>query len=324
MSVTARKKKKPNSIVKEPTLVKPGAKLRQQPKYRSFRLHKRIKHPGKRLPNWWVLLKKSLNLMIVNKRQIAMFGLVYGLLNILLVRGFASSIDIVGLQESLGTIVGEESAGLVGGFTAFGLLLDASLQGSGEAAQIYQFLLLVIASLALIWMYRQQQAGNTVTMKMAFYRGMYPFIPFVLVMLVIGIQFIPALLGNFLLTTVISGGLAVGALEQIMWFLFFAMTLLLSLYMITSSSIALYIVTLPEMTPMIALRQARELVRYRRFSILIRSFAILLVILALLFVIVLPIIFIAPALAEWIFFAVTVLGIPLTHGYMFSLYRELL
>jgi K+-sensing histidine kinase KdpD len=134
---------------------------------------------------------------------------------------------------------------------------------------------------------------------------------------------IPALIGNFFFTTVINGGLAVGGLEQVMWLLFFISTLILSLYIISSSSIALYIVTLPEMTPLTALRQARELVRYRRFSILIRAFAVFLVIIALLFVIVLPVIFVAPILAEWMFFAITVLIVPLVHGYMFSLYREL-
>jgi hypothetical protein len=83
-------------------------------------------------------------------------------------------------------------------------------------------------------------------------------------------------------------------------------------------------VTLPEMTPMIALKQARELVRYRRFSVLLRAIAIILIIFAILFVIVFPIIFFVPTLAEWMFFAITVLAVPLVNGYMFSLYRELL
>jgi hypothetical protein len=321
---TATKKSGSSSIVKEPTILKKGAKLRQKPKYKSFRLHKSIKHYKKKLPSWWVLLKKSWLLMIANKKQIVFFALVYGFLNLLLVRGFASQIDINGLQDTFGAIVGEESVGLASGFTAFGILLASSSQGTGDIAQVYQLFLLVVASLALIWLYRQQQAGNKVTIKMAFYRGMYPLVPFILVLLVIGLQLIPALIGNFLFMTVINGGLAVGGLEQTMWLLFFVTTLLLSFYMISSSSIALYVVTLPEMTPMIALRQARELVRYRRFSVLLRIIAIMLIIFALLFVIVLPIIFIAPLLAEWMFFAITVLTIPLVNGYMFSLYRELL
>lgn len=319
-----KKTKNPKTIVKEPKISKPDAKARKKPNYKSFKLHKSIKHPGPKLPSWWQLLKKSWALMIANKKAILIFVIVYGLLNLLLVRGLSSTVDIEGLKESFDQIVGDESSGLATGFTAFGVLINASTQGSSEIAQVYQTFLLIIASLALIWLFRQQQAGNSVTMKMAFYRGMYPLIPFTLILMVIGLQLIPALIGNFLFTTVMSGGLAVGGLEQTLWLLFFVMTLLLSLYMITSSSIALYVVTLPEMTPMIALRKARELVKYRRFAVLLRAFAIIIVILALLFVIVLPIIFIAPALAEWMFYAITVLVIPLVHGYMFSLYRELL
>jgi len=318
------RKTQKSTIVKEPKISKPGSKTRQKPKYKSFRLHKSIKYQGPKLPSWWHLLKKSWALMKANKKAIAVFAIVYGLLNLLLVRGFSSPVNIGELQDSFGAIVGEDSAGLASGFTAFGLLINASTQGTGQVAQVYQTFLIIFASLALIRLYRQQQAGNKVTMKMAFYRGMYPLIPFILVILVIGLQLIPALIGNFLFTTVIDGGLAVGGVEQTMWLLFFITTLLLSLYMISSSSIALYVVTLPEMTPMIALRQARELVRYRRFAVLLRAIAIILVIFALLFIVVLPVIFIAPVLAEWMFFAITVLGIPLVHGYMFSLYRELL
>lgn len=320
----ATKTHKSKTIVKQPKELKPGAKQRKKPKYKTFRLHKRIKHHAPPLPSWWILLKKSWALMKANKKQIAVFAAVYGFLNLLLVRGFSSPVDIEGLQESFREVIGEDSAGLAAGFTAFGLLINASTQGSSEVAQVYQTFLLVIASLALIWLYRQQQAGNLVSMKLAFYRGMYPFIPFILVLLVIGLQLLPALIGNFLFSTVISAGLAVSGLEQILWLLFYITTLLLSLYMVSSSAIALYVVTLPEMTPMVALRQARELVRYRRFSVLRKSIAIILVIFALLVVVVLPVIFIAPVLAEWMFFAVTVLGIPLVIGYMFSLYRELL
>lgn len=320
----ANTRKTQKTIVKEPKIAKPGSKSRKKPVYKTFRMHKRIKHHGPKLPNWWVLLQKAWALILANKKAIAIFVVVYGFLNLLLVRGFSSTVDVDGLKESFGSIIGDDSSGFAGGFTAFGLLINASAQGSSEIAQVYQMFLLIIASLALVWLFRQQQAGNKATMKMAFYRGMYPLIPFILVLIVIGLQMIPALIGNFLFTTVIDGGLAINGLEQVMWLLFFVTTLLLSLYMISSSSIALYIVTLPEMTPMVALRQARELVRYRRFSILLRAAALALVIFAILFVIVLPIIFIAPTLAEWMFFLITVISIPLVHGYMFSLYRELL
>ncbi len=319
----AKNKDKP-AVVKMPKEQKPNSRVRRKPKYKSFRLHRRIKHHEPPLPSWRKLLIKSLRLIAANKKAIFVFFVVYGILNLILVRGFSSPIDIEGLKESFRSIVGEDTAGLASGFTAFGLLVNASTKGTGEAAQVYQTFLMIFAGLSLIWLYRQQQAGNKVTMKMAFYRGMYPFVPFTLVLIVIGLQFIPALVGNFLFATVINSGLAVGAFENIIWLLLLLSTSLLSLYMVSSSAIALYVVTLPEMTPMIALRQARELVRFRRFSILRKVAAIIIVIFLLLTVVVLPVIFFAPTLAEWMFFSITVLGLPLVVGYMFSLYRELL
>lgn len=313
-----------SKIVKLPKILSEDAKSRKKPQYKSFRLHKSIKHHTDSIPNWWQLLKKSSYLIIANKKAIFIFFIVYGLLNLLLVRGFASAFNIGELRESFKQLGLEETSVLASGFTAFGLLLNGATQGTSEVSQMYQAILVVVSSLAIIWLYRQQQGGNKVTIKMAFYRGMYPLIPFILVLVVIGLQMIPALIGNFLFSTVTAGGLAVGALEQTVWLLLFLSTLLLSLYMISSSCIALYLVTLPEMTPMTALKQARELVRYRRFSVLRKLIAIILVVISLLFIIVLPVIFIAPALAEWLFFSITVLGIPLVNGYLFSLYRELL
>ncbi len=320
----AKTKKTPKKIVKEPEIKGPNSKSRKTPQYRSFRLHHRIKHPGKPIASWWVLFKKSLALISANKKQIAIFTAVYGLFSLVFVRGFGSSINSGNIEDSLASIVDEETSVLADGFTDFALLINGTATGSGELAQMYQAILLIISILALIWLYRQQQAGNSVTMKTAFYRGMYPLIPFVLVLFVVGLQLIPALIGNFLFAAVIQGGLAVGGLEQVLWFLFFGSTILLSLYMLSSSVMALYIVTLPEMTPMTALRQARELVRHRRFSVLRKSLAAILIMIALLFIIVLPIIFVAPIVAEWIFFLITILAVPFTVGYMFCLYRELL
>jgi hypothetical protein len=320
----AKTKSTPKAIVKQPDIKKPNAKERKKPKYKSFRYQKKIKHQGKPIASWWVLFKKSLSLIKANKKQLIIFIVVYGLINLLFVRGFGSILNSNGFEDSISAILGEETSTLANGFTNFGLLISESASGSGEMSKIYQTILLIISLLAIIWLYRQQQAGNSVTMKMAFYRGMYPLVPFLLILLVIGLQLIPAIIGNFLFNAVMQGGLAVGSLEQVLWFLFFVSTLLLSLYMLSSSLMALFIVTLPEMTPMVALRQARELVRYRRFSVMRKSIAVLLIILVLLIVFILPIIFIAPVVAEWLYFLLTILAVPFVVGYMFCLYRELL
>lgn len=321
---TKKAESKP-AIVKKPHISdRPNARLRKKPNYKSFRLHKRIKHHGPKLPSWSVLVKKSLLLMRANWRQIVAFSIVYGILNMIFVRGFDGTVDVSELKQSLSDLFGVDYTPLITGFTIFGLLTESTLQAPSETAQIYQSFLLVFASLSIIWLYRQQQAGNKVSMKMAFYRGMYPFVPFVLVLTVIGLQMLPGIIGNFVYLAVVEGGFAVNAAEQFVWLLLYISMLLLSLYMVSGSFIALYVVTLPDMTPMSALAETRALVRFRRSALLGRALALFLVIVMFFVVLILPIIFFAPALADWIFFISTVLAIPFVHGYVFSLYRELL
>ena len=73
-----------------------------------------------------------------------------------------------------------------------------------------------------------------------------------------------------------------------------------------------------------ALRSARQLVRYRRWTIM-RKFIFLPV--AVLFigaVLIIPLIIYATPLAEWTFFALTMLALAVIHSYVYNLYRELL
>lgn len=317
------KTRKQKSIVKQPKITPKDAKLRKKPQYKSFRLHKRIKHPGPKLPNWWTIFLKSLRLLRANIKPLLLFLLLYSVITIILVRGIAPLVDIEGLKESYEEF-GLEIGGFTLGLTAFGSLLQASTQNVNAVAQLYQMILLIVASLAFIWLFRQQQAGNKVTMKMAFYRGMYPLIPFTLLILLIALQLIPATIGNFLFATVTTNQLVVGFFEQFAWVMLFIFTILLSLYWISSSLIALFVVTLPEMTPMMALREAKELVRYRRVSVLLKIIALIFIIIAALIIIVLPLIFFQPLVAEWVFFALTIIAVPFCVSYLFCLYRELL
>jgi len=184
--------------------------------------------------------------------------------------------------------------------------------------------LVIVASLAIIWALRQVLSGTRPRIRDAYYKGMYPLIPFILVLLVIGLQLLPLLIGSTLFSLVISNGIAVYLVEKLVWALLFAALALLSLYMISSSIFALYIVTLPDMTPLKALRSARQLVRYRRWTILrkILFLPILLVVVAA--VVMLPIIVWLTPLAQWVFFVLTLFAIAAVHSYVYSLYRELL
>jgi len=94
--------------------------------------------------------------------------------------------------------------------------------------------------------------------------------------------------------------------------------------LISASIFALYIVALPEMTPIKALRSASALVKNRRWSVMRKLLWIPLVFSVLAAVIMLPIIVVAAPLAPWVYFVLSILALLALHSYLYTLYRELL
>ncbi len=318
------KKTRSKKVVKQPKIVAKDAKLRKKPKYKSLRLHKRVKHPSQPIPSWWKITKKASKLILVNKKAIGWFILIYSLLYLVFVRGFASPVDIDEIRNNFDGVLTDDASSLATNFTFFSLMVSSTTSAAGEISGLYQMIFIITSALALIWLFRQQQAGNKVTIKEAFYRGMYPLVPFVIIVIVLALQTIPASIGNYLFTTVTSTGLAINFLEQFVWLLLFISLLLLTLYLISSSLIALFVVTLPDMTPKIALSKAKELVSFRRFSVMRKVIALIILVVFIYIVIVFPMIFLSADLAQFVFFFLTVVVVPFAVAYLFVLYRELL
>lgn len=303
-------------VAKEPRRLKSA-------NYKSFRLTKRIKHPVK-LPSVWRLAKVASLTLWENRGLFISIVLLYGLLNLLLVQGLASGTDVGSLKHSLNQVFTGNWGSIASAATVFVVLVGSAGNGSSQTAGAYQVILAVVTSLAVIWALRQVLAGKHLRARDAYYRGVYPLVPFVLVLVVIGLQLIPFLIGAMLYSAVITGGIAVYLIEKVLWALLFITLALLSLYMVASSLFALYIVTLPDMTPMKALRSARELVRYRRWTVLRKILALPFILLIAAAVIMVPIIIWLTPLSQWVFFLLTMVALVAVHAYMYTLYRELL
>lgn len=251
--------------------------------------------------------------------------LVYGVLNILLVRGLGNGLNLPEIKASLQEAVGGDIGNAETGVALFALLVGSGSQTAADpSSALYQPILLLIVSLALIWALRQLYAGKETGARDAFYKGMYPLIPFLLVLMVISLQFLPMLLGGLIFNTVTSGGIAVTAIEQVLWGLLFFLLVVLSIYMVSSSAFALYIVTLPNMTPLKALRSARQLVLNRRWGVMRKVLFLPAMLLLLSVVLLMPLILFATPLAEAAFFVFSMIAIALVHSYMYALYRALL
>lgn len=307
------------SANKKPTV----RKLKVEP-YRSLRLQSKIKHQAASLPPARRLLKTSMQMLLKRWKLFGGIVGIYILLTILMVQGMGVNTGLDELKSSLQEVFSGRSSSLLTGLTIFGYLLSSSGSSSGDVASLYQSILLVIVSLATVWALRQVQAGHKASVADAFYKGMYPLIPFVLVLMVIGLQLLPLVFGNWLYGIVINGGIAITTAEKGLWMVFTALLALLSLYMLSSSLFAIYISTLPEMRPIKALRSARELVRNRRWLVMRR--VILLPILLMIFgaVIMVPAIIIITPIASWLFLVLSMMSLVVVHAYMYNLYRELL
>lgn len=295
----------------------------KRPTYTSFRLSKPLKHPVSKIMSSRALLRQAFSLLGKYKSLFVGIAAVFGVVQLLLVQGVLAA-DFTLIVEYVQGALQQDTVGVTGGLTLFAYLLSSSMEGVSAEGGVYQSILLVIFTLALVWALRNTMAGTKVRVRDAYYKGMYPLIPFILVFLVVLLQLLPLLVGAWLYETMISAGVAVTIIEQLFWLIIAGLFALLTFYMLCSSIIALYIVMLPDMTPMKALRSARELVQYRRLKVFWRL--VVLAISSLLFValFVLPTIVFATALAPWVFYISSVAVIVVVHSYLYSLYRELL
>jgi len=320
----ARKKATPAPAASSSTENKP--RRLKVPKYKSFALQKRIKRPAPApLPGSFQLFRTALGTLKRNWKLFVSVALIFGFFNLVLVTGF-TVVDLRQAKESFGDALHGQLLGqLTSGVSLFLYMLgSAGDTSSSPAAGVYRLVLGIILSLALIWMLRQLYAGNKVRLRDAFYQGMYPLIPFVLVLLVLGLQLIPTAAGIVLYSTVMANGIAISVVEQILWSLILVLLMLWSIYMLCSSLFALFIVSLPNMMPMAALRSARQLVLHRRWTLVRKVFFLPVALLVVTAVIMTPLVLFATAVAPWVFLVLSTLFLPIIYSYLYALYRSLL
>jgi hypothetical protein len=302
-----------------------GPRRLQAGKYRSFHLSKRIKaKPRHNVPGAFRLLGRSLRVLKRHWKLFLGIALIYGILNMVLVRGFSAGTDLATVKSTFRSALGSGLGSFGSSVTVFVYLLGTTGNTTSAAANAYQIMLAIIVSLALIWTLREAYAGHKTRIRDGFYRGMHPLVTFLLVLAVVALESAPMLVGMFLFLTVMNNGIAVGGLEQALWTMILLVLTLISLYMVTASLFALYIVALPDATPVQSLRAAAKLVRFRRWLIMRKIVFLPLALLVLAGIVMVPIILIVPAAAPWAFFVVSMLLLPVIHSYMYALYRALL
>jgi hypothetical protein len=276
-----------------------------------------ITAPPPPLPNVLMLTKQSATMLWLHKKLFVGILVLYGLLNVLLASSISNGLDVAALRN-------QYADKFVGSIATFAQLIGNSSSSSGQAAGAYQLVLFVIISLALIWTLRQVHAGESVRIRDAFYRSMYPFIPFVLIILLIGVELLPLIIGTTVYQIVVANGIAASGLEVTVWGLGALGLALLSLYLLVPTVLALFIVTLPNMTPVPALRLAGKLARARRWTVLRKMLFLPLLLLVCISVVLLPVILVAPIAAQYVLLLLGCVSIAVAYSYVYLLYRGLM
>jgi hypothetical protein len=189
----------------------------------------------------------------------------------------------------------------------------------------YSGIITVIATLATIRLVRHADSNDYRGIRDAYYNGMAQLVPFLLIVIIFAIQTLPMAAGVFFYDTIINNQLAVTPIEQYIPYALLFVISIPTLFWISSTMMAMYIVTLPGATPLRSLQLSAELVNGRRFLVL-RKIVILFLIVGGLLVFLLwwfnrnswqQAIDITPI----IFYIVVV---PISQIYLFKLYRSLL
>ena len=307
-------KKSKNNSVKTSAIKKTGNKS-----FRGRWRREKPQTPPEKLTGSFRLFADSLSVIRQYWKLFVGITLIYLILSMLLVGGLGS-LDVSELKKTFTEDLGQLSASVA----VFGLLIGSTGSAGSESGAAYQTIVVILVSLATIWSLRQIYAGEKIGIRDAFYKGMFPLVPFVLVLLFLCLTLIPATIGSFIFTAVFGGELAVTLVETLIWSIVVFLLMVASLYLLSTYIFAAYVVTLTDVRPVEAIKTARKLARFRRWSILRKLLFLPVAYVAIGIIVILPLIVFVPVVVQIVFVLLSMLALVFAHTYVYSLYKELL
>lgn len=210
--------------------------------------------------------------------------------------GIMSESNYTQFQDILDQTSAEVAGGDIGNVAKAGLLLISTITTGGlsgdssEAATVFGVIIFLIVWLTTIFLLRHLLAGHKVKLRDGLYNAMTPLISTFIVFAVAVFQAIPI----FILIIVYSAAVQTEFLSTpfyaLVFFIFAALMILISGYLLSSSLIALVAVSAPGLYPMRALHTASDLMMSRRIKFIIRLIALIIAVAIVWVIVMLPLI----------------------------------
>lgn len=270
--------------------------LRRRP-HRSFRRTRRRDYVRSlTLPGYWVFTVHVNKTLWSRRKLFALLALTYAIITTATI-GIASQDTYTTLTDTLRDTSAELLDGDLAKLEEAGLLFVTAVTGGisqelTEVQQVYALIVGLLTWLTTVWLLRSILAGRMVKLRDGIYNAGAPIISTALVVFVVLMQLLPLALALIGYAAATGSGLLAGGVEAMLFWVAFALLAGLSLYWITSTLIALVVVTLPGMYPLEAVKIAGDLVVGRRLRILYRLLWMVLMIALTWVVVMLPIILI--------------------------------
>lgn len=216
-------------------------------------------------------------------------------LNVVLV-GIMSEDTYAQFQDILDETSLQVAGGDVGNVAKAGLLLISTITTGGlsgessEAATVFGVMIFLMIWLVTVFLLRHRLAGHKVKLRDGLYNAMTPLISTFVVFAVAVIQCVPIFILIIVYSAAVQTEFLATPFYALVFFIFAALMILLSGYLLSSSLIALVAVTAPGLYPLKALNAASDLMMGRRVKFVLRLVALLFALAVMWVIVMLPLI----------------------------------
>ena len=199
--------------------------------------------------------------------------------------------DIKANVEQTNKDVADGKIGTVGkaGLTLLGIISTGGLTTMNDAQIVIAVLLFTIIWLVTIYLARHLLAGHQeIKMRDGFYSALSPLVSTLVVGLIIFLEAIPIMLTIIVFQVALTTEFLSTPFYALLFFMFAALMITLSLYLLSSSFFAIIVVSAPGLYPLTAVRMAKNLIMGRRLRFLIRVFYLVIIVALLYLLLLIP------------------------------------
>lgn len=303
----------------EHLMIRIGSFLNRRP-HRSFRRTRRRDYVRSlSLPSYSVFTHTVTKTLRQNWKIFMLLTLFYGMI-IFIFSGVTSQDAFTNISKTI------ENAGSIGEmFGSYGraglILAGTVLTGPTSLSvdqQIYLMIALLFVWLTTVWLLRERLAGRKPKLRDGLYSAGAPFIATLMLVFLALIQLLPIGFVIVLYAALAMVGALSSGLSMMIFTIFATLLIALSLYWLTSTFLALVVVTLPGMYPLRAVKVAGDLVTGRRLRILFRLLWMMLLIALLWLIVAIPLIQLSTWASHVLTWWVFVPAVPIVIACMFA------